>query len=311
MMSQKHFLNSVVIAMILLVTRSMGENDNCLKTFSDLGTSFDLSPLKSGLYYKVRNKDVTFENYTYVFNICEDIKDDNIPGAGPRGFGDACVETTPDGRGSAASPSSSDILSGPAPAFQVARVDNFCWRLGNSASNLEWSLLEEDDPSRGVVLKYIGGNECSDSNTKRRSLSIAFPCANDVMNVPDEEVIEETSVCEYEILLPSIYGCPRECGVKDRQLCNNRGVCRYDRTQKRSRCFCSEGWSGDDCGTDVVASSSSSDAATTGVLIFVSILLAVLIAGLIVMWMKIRGLRLDPQAYASLSGGAHMNKEEL
>ena len=301
---------NVMVALATLLTSTMGD-ENCIKTFDSVGTSFDLSPLKSGLFYKVNNKDVTYENYTYAFNICEDIKDENIPGAGPRGFGDACVETTPDGRGSAASPSSSDILSGPAPAFQIARTDNFCWRLGNSASNMEWSLYEEDDPSRGVVLKYVGGNECSDSNTKRRSLSIAFPCSNDVMNVPDEEVIEENSICEYEILVPSIYGCPRECGVKDRQLCNNRGVCRYDRTLGASRCFCSEGWTGNDCGSDISSSSSSSDAATTGVLVFVSILLAVLIAGLIVMWMKIRGLRLDPQAYASLSGGASMNKEEL
>ena len=75
---------NVMVALATLVTTTFGD-ENCIKTFDSVGTSFDLSPLKSGLFYKVNNKDVTYENYTYAFNICEDIKDENIPGAGPRG----------------------------------------------------------------------------------------------------------------------------------------------------------------------------------------------------------------------------------
>eukprot|EP00939_MAST-03C_sp_MAST-3C-sp1_P000350 g350.t1 len=206
-------------------------------------------------------------------------------------------------------------MTGPAPAYQVSRVHDACWRLGNSDSNIEWTLLDENDPARGVVLNYKGGNQCKNSDNEyiRRELKIAFECANDITNVPDQEVIEETELCVYEIVVPSIYGCPKECGVKDRELCNNKGVCGYDRSVSRSRCFCVDGWGGTDCGSEVASSSSSSssDSATVGVLVFVCILLVGLTAGLAYMWIQIRSLRLDPQAYATLSGGAGAAKEEL
>lgn len=232
-----------------------------------------------------------------MFNVCEDISVENTPGSGQYGHGDACVTT--EGTGV-----TGDTMTGAAPAFQVSRKDDFCWRLGDSHENAVWSLLEPEDPSRGVALTYTGGNACN-SMDYRRTLKIAFECVNDIANIPDQEVVEEVSTCRYEIIVPSIYGCPTECGVKDRHLCNNKGVCRYDKTNKASKCFCVTGWEGSDCGTETASKSASSDGATVGVLVFVCILLVVLIVGLAVMWVKIRGLRLDPAAYATLSGGGN------
>lgn len=262
------------------------------------GTTFDLSPLKHSLYYRLNSKGLNEENYSFAFNICANVT--GYPPSGPpEQLGDSCVHTGTMG----------ETMSGPAPAFQVARHDNFCYRLGNSFENAEYKLFEEEDPSRGVVLKYKGGNLCSGG--VRRSLEIAFPCTED-MNIPDEETVEETSECVYKLLVPSIYGCPTQCGVKDRKLCNDKGVCRFDETQSASRCFCDDGWEGDDCGS--LASSPSdkgTDMAALGVLIAVSILITFIIGGLAWMWFKIRGLRLDPQAYATLSGGGRAAQEEL
>jgi len=175
-------------------------------------------------------------------------------------------------------------------------------------TEVEWALLEPEDPSRGVIMKLKGGNLCP--GTKRRMMEIAFPCADDIMNIPDQEVIEELSTCQYQIVVPSIYGCPTECGVKDRQLCNNKGICRYDRHTKASRCFCSDGWEGDACGNDSVSAKKQSST-SLAVLIFVCVFLACVIGGISVVWIKIRGLRLDPEAYATLSGGSQQQQEEL
>lgn len=279
--------------------------DSCGKSFGDQGTTFDLSPLKlPGGYYKVRNQDVGFENYTYVFNVCGNTAE--IPGSGPTGRGDKCLNTT-------IWQGDTDFMWNPAPAYQIARHDDLCWRMAEdySNSNIEWSLLEPEDPSRGVVMKYKGGNLCNhESDSQRRYLEIAFPCADDIMNIPDKEVIEEVKDCQYELIVPSIYGCPTECGVKDRQLCNNKGICRYDRTEKASRCFCSKGWEGDACGAETAKSKKSGNGPLT-ILIIVCVFLTCVIAGISVVWLKIRGLRLDPQAYATLSGGSQQQQEEL
>ena len=41
--------------------------------------------------------------------------------------------------------------------------------------------------------------------------------------------------------------------MKNRKICNGQGICRYDTSQQSARCFCSDGFEGDDCGNVVVA----------------------------------------------------------
>jgi len=286
-----------LVAVLLHVQDARGDQ-TCGANIDGKGTTFDLSPLTQSLYYRLDATGLTEENYSFAFNICANVT--GFPPSGPPGtLGKGCVETATKG----------ETMKGPAPAYQIAHADDFCYRLGDSSSNVEYSLFEPEDPSRGVVMRYNGGNLCS--NNVRRSLEIAFPCSQEI-NIPDKESVEEVSQCVYKLIVPSIYGCPTQCGVKDRQLCNAKGVCRYDETKSASRCFCDDGFTGDDCGSLVQeVAGKETDGAALGILIAVSILIAIVIAGLAVMWLKIRGLRLDPQAYATLSDGGRLAQEEL
>jgi hypothetical protein len=107
----------------------------------------------------------------------------------------------------------------------------------------------------------------------------------------------------YELSLTTVYGCPLECGVtqssEGRHVCNRKGVCRYDTGIKKAKCFCSDGWTGNDCSVEVDASKGSS---LSGVLVTCSILLVVTLGGIALVWKKVRGLRLDPQAYNQMAG---------
>merc|ERR1712196_613703 len=82
---------------------------------SGRGATFDLYPLLQqygGSYHVHDNIHTKDRNFTYVFNVCGNTQ--TIPGSGPRGLGDGCVNTSGVGY------FENEHMWGPAPAYQVA-----------------------------------------------------------------------------------------------------------------------------------------------------------------------------------------------
>lgn len=157
-----------------------------------------------------------------------------------------------------------------------------------------------------MAIKYVGGDRCPD-DLGERSLTVWIECEDDAQNIPDEETVQETSDCHYEIFLKNTAGCPSECPVvrqpdgEDR-LCNAHGICDFDTDKGRPKCFCYEGWQGADCGSRIEAGKSGLSV-EGAVLIAVCIMLVALLGLLYFIWQKVSSLRLDPAAYRSLAAG--------
>lgn len=271
-------------------------------------SSFNLQPLKltAGFYHvnDDRNNQGSM-NYTYFFNVCNNIDFNASFFPYPRD----CNTTFPGPGGG------TEAISAPSPAFQYANVpvpdSDKCHRLGGDAAsggNIQWGLYDINNPSAGVVIQYLGGDTCPNSGGKRRSLKLWLNCYNDQGSVPTDETVLESSMCTYDIFVNSALGCPAECPLvpsadgQSKNLCARHGVCEYDRVLGNSRCFCNEGWAGNDC-SQVAQAPPSGLSAVGGVLLGVSLLLVSTLGFLVYLWRRIRGLRLDPSAYASLRGG--------
>lgn len=279
----------VVLAALAAVATAANE---CTFKPEGIGATFDLSPLESDRGYYVLDLYAghNWHNYTYVFNICEDVG--VVPRSGPQRDGDACDVTIG---------SDGEKLEGPGPAFQVANWFDGCYRLGDSATDRVFRLLDETNPARGVALTYQHGESCS--NGKRRGLTIALVCDDDLKNIPNdaEEPVEETDTCEYTVIVKSAYGCPTECPVANGHLCNAHGVCGYDTDGNVAACFCNDGYTGIDC---TIADSGKAHglSAEGAVLIVACILLALVMGAVGFMYFKLRKLQVDPDAYKDMGG---------
>ena len=185
------------------------------------------------------------------------------------------------------------------PAYQVSITGDLCRRLGLDATsdNVRWSLVDSSDPTVGVVYSYINGDD-RDGCPSPRSLVIELDCMDDEYNLPDEELVIENS-CEYRLTFNSIYGCPTECGVY-RGLCAKRGKCKFDKDTGKPHCYCQQGWTGFAC-NERGENSAEGFTNTTLIMIVVLVLLILVELGIILMWNKVKRLRLDPSAYANFA----------
>lgn len=261
---------------------------------SGIGVTYDLSHFEQpAASYSIQDGSSNdwSTNYTYTFNVCQ-----NTPTIPRTNFGNglACVNTT----GS----NGQEIINQPSPAYQIYNEGNLCHRLGDTASNRQYSFYDEENPVAGVNLQYLGGDPCP-FDWGDRSLTIHFLCTTDpaFQNILMKETVEETDKCKYDVFTASIYACPRECYGDQMEICSHHGVCGYDTDRKAAKCFCNPGYSGAYCSDEIVPESGLS--AAGGVLIFICILLALVFGVLIYLWLQIRSLRLDTSAYKSLGGG--------
>ena len=101
-------------------------------------------------------------------------------------------------------------------------------------------LLDQEDPTKGMALTYHGAY-CVDGT--QRQFRIELQCADKLSPVPTHAL--EYEHCVYTITMPSVYGCPLECPVANRELCGGNGHCAYDDDKSSARCFCNKGMS--DC----------------------------------------------------------------
>ncbi|KAA0150539.1 hypothetical protein FNF28_07243 [Cafeteria roenbergensis] len=290
----------------------------CTQSFPN--ATFDLSKLRvpHGTYTVRDNRgnqnatvdpqNPSYDSYIYMFNVCDNVEPDAFP-AGPSWS--TCETTTGAGRGFGKT-----TLSTPSAAFQYLYLAGKngaapyaeCHRLSADVAshpgNETWSLVEPGNPSRGVQVRYEGGDLCcangmsACSDPQPRSLELQFFCKDDTANVFDRETVLEYGKCHYKIWLDTASGCPTQCPIVSGHLCSGHGVCDFDTTSKQPRCFCNEGFQGNSCSDPVVVQSGLSAAGM--VLIFVSIFLVFFLVVLYYLWRKIRSLRLDPNAYKSL-----------
>lgn len=176
-------------------------------TFPKVGASFDLSDLQRNVNYVVGSIEGKF---LYYFNICANIDADDL--------GYAC----------------SHGATNPSLAFQI-RYDleqAVCQSTGvtmEAPQLLSQYLFNEDDPTLGVVLTYVNGDECKATGSKRRTKILVY-CSSDAQFDTEDAVMEELNTCEYTVRVDSILGCPQQCpiGGKDREICSGHGVCVYD-----------------------------------------------------------------------------------
>lgn len=284
----------------------VGSGGSCLVPFGN--ATYSLSQLAVNSFWAAqdnRNDDITTQiPYTYYFNFC-----------GPVGVlpDPSCATTGP---GQQVPPSN----TWPAAAFQVANSTNVgpddkCHRLSgdivkSASSSVRYSLYDQTNPAAGIVVTYFNGDRCGLTQTKRQ-MRIWLQCYNDAVTLPNRTPVIESSGCTYDQYTKSIYGCPLQCPrtvdmYGNVNLCANHGVCDYDAVLGSPRCFCNNGYTGASC--DQVATlpvaPSKGLTAVGGVLIAVSLLLVVTLAFLVVIWRRVKSLRLDPTAYSALQGEA-------
>eukprot|EP01083_Nonionella_stella_P094992 266627_1 len=158
-----------------------------------------------------------------------------------------------------------------------------CWRLHDGTTEPIWTFLNKDDPALGIELTYINGDWCQ-AFGKNREFKLQFKCANDVKITPDYiTTVFETigSGCSYEFEMSTFRGCPTECIVDNDQLCSDHGVCDYDWSKGAPKCFCYNGWYGNDCSDDQDPNREiiyqDSDNSYVGALVVVILLLLVIL----------------------------------
>ena len=98
-------------------------------------------------------------------------------------------------------------------------------------------LLDERDPSKGLKISYKG-DYCNGG--KQRMFNVELSCTDKLNPIPTHAY--ELAGCEYTVYMPSVYGCPLECPVANRQLCGGQGHCSYDLDSKAAHCFCNRGY---------------------------------------------------------------------
>lgn len=122
---------------------------------------------------------------------------------------------------------------------------NSCWVLGNFQANRADAieLIDSANSATGVTLNYFDGDYCSDGN--KRSAAIDVYCRNTaVVKVVN---VSEPTTCFYRLEVHSYYGCPTECPITSRGLCDSKGKCLFDSASQAAACVCDEGYSGEDC----------------------------------------------------------------
>jgi len=96
------------------------------------------------------------------------------------------------------------------PAFQLSvdptGVPTGCFRLGSLAKT-SWSLIDANEPEKGVEVTYAGGEKCSAA--RDREIRFHFICADGyAKDSPPMFAFETTEYCHYNVTWPTVLACP-------------------------------------------------------------------------------------------------------
>lgn len=235
----------------------LGQTQGC-NYDSGSGATYNLNNFASNGGYSVYDglKDPNGPQHVIQFSLCGDLNpvDQNVP---------QCNITTGDdgstivGNGNVFRTCVSNCLIG-APK---------CRRHGsNTADTVNTFLIINNwNPASGLQLWFGAGDFTSTpfqmppltanapgAIVNNRAMIVYMSCvdvANSTVDIP--EVIPGATGGLINVLLRSYQACPNECprsavGFKQR-ICGGNGVCDYDVANSKARCFCNQGWSGDNC----------------------------------------------------------------
>jgi hypothetical protein len=153
----------------------------------------------------------------------------NVCGAVASGIPSACATVTGIGKAGALQ-IDARVLSDPS--------DDYCFLAGvYGDSSTKVSLLDQEDPSKGISVTYYG-SYCHTPMVQRK-FRIELECADKLSPIPTSAL--EFDHCSYTVTMPSVYGCPLECPIANRALCGGNGHCSYDVDKGAARCFCNHG----------------------------------------------------------------------
>lgn len=215
----------------------------CTLDVPSLGVTYDLSNLVGTTNNVQDNRnDTDLVSFDTWFGVCQDI----VPRAD---FLPSCMQTQGDNNA---------VTYGPGGIFQVDSRNGICHRLGGNASAGVMSVAMSGDSVRGmkdriyahgVMLNYTGGDVCTDWVTGveyPRSTTLFYECYDNPVNPQAAVIIEETT-CQYFIIIRSRHGCPTQCRKDGAgRVCSGHGVCGYDATNSKAKCYCNSGWESPD-----------------------------------------------------------------
>lgn len=200
--------------------------------YSMSGSTFDLTPLRVD---DLNSQSYMYESaetgeYSYVLNICDPVTPANLPRV--------C-----------------DGIVGAVLQYKLGLFNGRCSVAGKKDS-ATFSLIDNDDPARGVRIQYPDGETCDKG--LERSTTVDVYCSNTLAKVKSAEEYESRE-CSYHIVMESYYGCPTECGITSNGLCNSHGSCATDDNTGASYCSCDSGYSGTDCSSSSMGDSRDLD----------------------------------------------------
>lgn len=159
---------------------------------------FDLRPLtlpSSKNSYYIKDGDIpctpeTEPSFSYEWNFCANVSPVPKP----------CARM---GKSSGVAMQYVELADGFYDCYIIGRYDP-------KHDDLFYSLLDPNDPSKGVSIKYPDGEKCtvgasSGQITKLRSATIDVMCENVPLKVVSAQEPEE---CGYHIVMKSFHGCP-------------------------------------------------------------------------------------------------------
>jgi hypothetical protein len=106
---------------------------------------------------------------------------------------------------------SSKKKSGVALQWLDMTNDGDCYVIGNydpKQDDLYYSLLDSQDPTKGISMKYPDGDVCEKEGGVQRSATLDVVCDNVKSAIVSAS---EPSVCDYHLTMRSYYGCPTVC----------------------------------------------------------------------------------------------------
>lgn len=182
----------------------------------------------------------------------------------------------------------------------------------NEDTDKMYSLLDPNDPSKGISITYKSSHICASSTNKNRTAVLEITCDN-VQGVVISAGETGLKPCESNLRMKSYYGCPLECPISTNGLCDSHGHCAYDTNLKQAYCFCNIGYSGSSCSSRQSSNNDSTYngySAQLGLIITLLLLALGLMGAIIVLSLKVGEFRQQQflvssgaDSYKPLAGG--------
>jgi hypothetical protein len=263
----------------------------CSYQHDGIKATYDLSKLQETGPHFIRGGDLECtwdtveQNYTYFFAFCGSVAP---PAPSCTGHAGAVVQM--------------DYAAGFANQCKSAGLEE----------TAEYALADEANPAAGFKVTYTSGDLCHTLGRNRRTTVVAL-CEDALEATMGSDQVREVGgakMCDYEIIFHSSYACPKQCPVAgdERKSCGGNGHCRYDTDAKAARCFCSNGWGGADCMTDLNAGVSGT---IVGLTVTVTIFALMLAGALAMLYKQVKDYRSDANNYLKLRGQEMITNESI